>query len=98
MMGQLRAVLATRGGHTHYQPTLYDAIEPFYWQFVLLWILFIDTVTVAPLTPLDIACICQEITHTVLATLELVTFGVEMPSHPLLWLNSGIHVSSSSDD
>ena len=52
-----------------------------------------------PLAPLNIACIYQEITHTDLASPELVGFGVEThSSHPRPCPHSGIGVSSSTDD
>ena len=51
------------------------------------------------LSPLHIACICQEVNQKCVATPEFVTFGVEMySSHPRPWPHSSIGVNSSSDD
>ena len=49
--------------------------------------------------PHHIACICQEITHTGVATPEFVAAGAEMHSpHPRAWPHSGVGVNSNNDD
>ena len=58
-------------------------------------------VTITPLTPLPIARICQEITHTGVATPDLVTFCVEMYSFylrpwPIVVLVSAHHLMTSN--
>ena len=52
------------------------------------------------LTPLYIACICQEVAYTGAATTELFTTILKRmtSSHPHPWPHSGIGVSSSSLD
>ena len=84
MPGQVRSVLAVHGGHAYYKPTLYNAINPFYWitkfenvsiSAHLLWTSFIDTCYSD--TTAHCMC-CQKNTNTGFASPELVTFGFKM--------------------
>ena len=103
-----RTILTACGGYTHYYPSLYNVIDPFYRLAK-----FDNEISVRPfcyrhyslihftVAPRDTTAHCLHLTgnNTGVATPELVTFGVETNStQPRPWSHSGIAINSSFND